>query len=262
MKRWREDRAKALQNAKKEYSSWVSSVEASRAVHHSRLVHEHRALALREQVDLQRAEHMTKLKEKQREKDREDREQKEKDKIEQEKQRKYQSDQRARAELWKEAKIELQHLEAEAERQREEQRKAEALAEAPFHAARVSHRREVERMKELERAAKLEAQETARLQKQARIAAALTKLRDRVQVEADPERLQQRPKHWDNEQGEQPLPKELFSRHGFSVECLMRDKRYRLGAAMFEAGLYQSQSAQLALKQLIPTQKQDNTKLL
>ncbi|KAF4694150.1 hypothetical protein FOZ60_008954 [Perkinsus olseni] len=138
-----------------------------------------------------------------------------------------------------------------AKRDAEEKHREKKLKQATGKvlAARVAHREKMTAIRVQEREFSRELVRAEAEERRARIQRALEKFG--VKAAADPERLVAIPPHKKTE-GEHPLPREIFERHGYGVEELERDPRYRLQAALYEAGLHMSNSGHEVLLSMAP----------
>ncbi|EER11122.1 merozoite surface protein, putative [Perkinsus marinus ATCC 50983] len=116
-------------------------------------------------------------------------------------------------------------------------------------AARVAYREKMATIRAAEQECRKEACRAEAEQRKLRIQRAIQKFR--VTVEADPERLSAIPSH-KKTTGEHPLPREIFRRDGYGIDDLEKDPRYRLQAALFEAGLYMSESGHEVMLSMVP----------
>ncbi|KAF4671022.1 hypothetical protein FOZ61_006840 [Perkinsus olseni] len=248
-RRWRQRRLEALHGARKEYKAWLEEKAEAVTALEKRTQAMMRAQVLRERLDDALAsKHAREAGERMDAQKLADAEAVKKATL-QERRRQYVEALRKRVQEHRKCREEVQREKAKRDAEKKHREKKLKLANSKVLAARVAHREKMTAIRAQEREFGRELVRAEAKERRARIQRALEKFG--VRAAADPERLVAIPPHKKTE-GEHPLPREIFERHGYGVEELERDPRYRLQAALYDAGLHMSNSGHEVLLSMAP----------
>ncbi|KAF4670530.1 hypothetical protein FOL47_001997 [Perkinsus chesapeaki] len=248
-RRWREERLEALHATRRQYHLWAREEAESVRKIEQKACALAKAQILRERLDDALADKRAREAGMRLELEELAQVEAAREKAEMAKRSQYEAVLRAKVETHRKVKAELEQIRVKEEAAARRAEKERKRRNRPLLAARVAYREKLAAIQAEERQFCREVAQLEVEERKLRIQRAIEKFC--VRAEADESRLTAVPPH-KNTEGEHPLPREIFERYGYGVDDLEKDPRYRLQAALFDAGLFMSKSGHNAMISMIP----------